>query len=228
MSKKLFLVGSVLTIVLLATLFYSTATEAEYRKTLYYGTSGQDVRVVQQKLRNWGYYTGAIDGYYAAKTFQAVRQFQIKNGLKVDGIVGEETWGALGEPVKPVTYQANRGGATGQNAYLLSQIISAEAKGESLEGMVAVGAVILNRIESASFPNSLAGVIYQPLAFEPVANGSIYNPPISGAIRAANLALSGWDPSYGSLYFWNPVTARSKWVWQRTIVRRLGDHVFAR
>lgn len=227
MRKKLLIAATIMSILLLVVGFYSLFAEARYRSTLYYGSTGEDVRVVQQKLRNWGYYNGPIDGYYGGKTFQAVRLFQQKNGLKVDGIVGRQTWQALGEPVKPVSYQG-RARATGQNTYLLAQLISAEARGEPFEGMVAVGAVILNRVESAAFPNTLAGVIYQPLAFEPVMNGTIYNPPVPEAIRAANLALSGWDPTYGCLYFWNPATARNPWVWRRTIVRRIGNHVFAK
>ncbi|WP_366924750.1 spore cortex-lytic enzyme [Metallumcola ferriviriculae] len=208
--------------------FYTIYAQAQYRPSLYYGSTGEDVSLVQQKLRDWGYYDGPIDGYYGGSTYEAVRLFQQKNGLRIDGVVGESTWQALGEAVKPVIYTKTSGISQNDDIYLLSQLISAEARAEPLEGQVAVGAVILNRIQSAAFPNTLAGVVFQPLAFEPVSNGTIYRSPVQESVRAAQLALNGWDPTYGALYFWNPNTATSRWIWSRTPVTTIGKHVFAR
>ncbi len=226
MQKKL--ICSIIFIILFLFGSYTLFAHAQYRPNLYYGSTGEDVSLVQTKLRNWGYYHGPVDGYYGGSTYQAVRLFQRKNGLKVDGIVGKKTWRALGETVRPVYYQGSRGISQSDDVYLLARTISAEARGEPFRGQVAVGAVILNRIESALFPNTLAGVIFQPRAFESVINGTIYRPPTQEAIRAANLALSGWDPTYGSLYFWNPATATSRWIWSRRIITQIGRHYFAR
>lgn len=208
--------------------FYTIIAHAQYRTTLYYGSSGEDVTLVQQKLSDWGYYNGPIDGYYGGSTYEAVRLFQQKNGLRVDGLVGENTWQALGEWVKPVTYQSIQGVSQSDDVYLLAQLVTAEARGEPYAGQMAVAAVVLNRIESAAFPNTLAGVIYQPLAFQPVSNGSVYRPPTQQAMRAAQAAFSGTDPTYGALYFWNPNTATSRWIWSLTPSRTIGRHVFAR
>ncbi|HHV97313.1 MAG TPA: spore cortex-lytic enzyme [Clostridiaceae bacterium] len=192
----------------------------------YYGSRGQEVINIQTKLKRWGYYKGEIDGIFGRLTYQAVREFQRKNGLKVDGIVGPETLAALGLP----TGQAARGTSTSTNKdlNLLARIIHGEARGEPYIGKVAVGAVVLNRVKDSRFPNTIAGVIYQPGAFDAVTDGQINLPPDETSIKAARDALNGWDPTYGSLYYWNPATATSKWVWSRPIVTQIGNHVFAR
>lgn len=112
---------------------------------------------------------------------------------------------------------------------LLARLVAAEAEGEPYAGQVAVAAVILNRVDSPQFPNSISGVAYQPLAFESVMNGLIWRrQPSAEAYNAARDALNGWDPTYGSLFFWNPSKAVSPWIWTRTIIVRIGNHVFGR
>lgn len=199
------------------------------RSTLYWGSSGADVRTCQSKLSQWGYYKGSIDGVYGSETASAVRAFQRKNGLTVDGVVGPATWAALGFTVNrpQATPVSTAGVSQGDNAELLARIISAEARGEPYIGQVAVGAVLLNRVASPLFPNSLAGVIYQPGAFESVANGQINLEPTSDARRAANDALSGWDPTYGCLYFYAPAKTSNAFIWSKKIVVKIGKHNFA-
>ncbi len=188
----------------------------------YYGSTGAEVIEIQRRLKQWGYYDGPIDGIYGYKTYMAVRYFQAKNGLKVDGIAGSETLRALGI----VTTTSRSSYSSDLN--LLAHLISAEARGEPYVGQVAVGAVVLNRVRHPSFPNSIAGVIYQPGAFESVANGQINLPPTVSAINAARDALNGWDPTGGALYFFNPAKTTNKWIWSRPIVAVIGNHVFAR
>jgi N-acetylmuramoyl-L-alanine amidase len=187
----------------------------------YYGSSGKEVTQIQQKLKAWGYYKGAVDGKYGYQTYSAVRYFQSKNGLKVDGVAGKQTLAAMG--IFPTTSTpANK------NLDLLAHIIHGEARGEPYEGMVAVGAVILNRVKDSRFPNSIPGVIYQPGAFDAVKDGQINLEPSAQAIRAAQDALNGWDPTYGCVYYYNPATATSKWIWSRPIVVKIGRHNFAK
>ncbi|NLI38936.1 MAG: spore cortex-lytic enzyme [Clostridiaceae bacterium] len=195
----------------------------EYNRAVlsYYGSSGQEVIQIQRKLKNWGYYNGAIDGKYGYQTYRAVRWFQSKNGLKVDGIAGKQTLAAMG--IFPAASTP-----ADKNLDLLAHIIHGEARGEPYEGMVAVGAVVLNRVKDSRFPNSIPGVIYQPGAFDAVADGQINLEPSSTAIRAARDALNGWDPTYGCIYYYNPVTATSKWIWSRPIVTKIGRHNFAK
>ena len=184
----------------------------------YWGSSGDEVIQIQNKLKQWGYYNGAIDGSYGSKTYQAVKNFQAKNGLTADGVAGTKTLEALGISTKKTT--ANN------NVNLLARAISGEARGESYEGQV--GAVILNRVNSSKFPNTLAGVIYQSGAFDSVKDGQINMEPTSTALKAAQDALSGWDPTGGCIYFFNPSTSTSKWIWSRPIVRTIGKHCFAK
>lgn len=203
------------------------------RRTLYWGRSGSDVCLVQRTLKNWGFYKGAVDCFYGYRTFTAVRAFQRKSGLRADGIVGGGTWASLGFPSAARTSTASRGAAgpavsRSDDMTLLARVITGEAQGEPYEGQVAVGAVILNRTRSPSFPNSLSGVIFQPHAFESVSNGLVWaRAPSATALQAAAAALSGWDPTGGSLFFWNPSKPVSPWIWSRNIIVRLGQHVFA-
>lgn len=204
--------------------------KAEYNKALaprvlYWGSQGQDVKNVQWQLVKWKYLTGEVDGVYGPETYRAVRRFQEKNGLKVDGVVGPETAAALG-----VTLSDTGGTSQGLNRqsdeYLLARCIHGEARGEPYVGKVAVASVILNRVRDPQFPNTVAGVIYQPLAFTAVADGQINLTPNKDAINAARDALNGWDPTYGALYYWNPQTATSKWIWTRTVTLKIGKHWF--
>jgi N-acetylmuramoyl-L-alanine amidase len=193
--------------------------------TLYWGSQGQDVRTVQDKLLRWRYYDGSVDGVYGARTYRAVRKFQAKNGLTVDGVVGPTTAKALGMATTTAA-GSTQGVNRSADEYLLARTIHGEARGEPYVGKVAVAAVALNRTRSQSFPNTLAGVIYQPLAFTAVADGQINLTPNKDSIKAARDALNGWDPTYGCLYYWNPVTATSKWIWSRKVMLKIGKHWF--
>ena len=186
------------------------------------GSSGATVSEIQSRLKNWGYYAGAVDGVYGSQTEKAVRYFQKKNGLQVDGKVGDLTLAALGMTPKGNSSSGQGGG----DLNLLARLISAEARGEPYEGQVAVGAVVLNRTKHPSFPNSLAGVIYQPGAFSCLDDGQFDQPVTESAYRAARDAMNGWDPSYGSIYYFNPATATSKWIWTRPLIVTIGKHRF--
>ncbi len=188
------------------------------------GSSGEQVRTIQTKLKNWGYYSGAVDGIYGAQTAKAVEYFQRKNGLTADGIVGPATLRALGMENSVSTGGAAAGQA--DSLALLARVISAEARGEPYSGQVAVGAVILNRVEHPSFPNTIAGVVYQPGAFTCMVDGQIDQPVASSALRAAQEALNGSDPSGGAIYYFNPSTATSAWIWSRPLIKVIGKHRF--
>lgn len=210
----------------LISVFYLETSNAQ---TLAWGSSGEDVRLAQSKLKQWGYLDGSVDGVFGQDTYNAVIKFQKANGLVADGVIGPQTRAALGMPsnaTQPNT-PASGGVSRSDDIHLLARIIHAETKGEPYLGQVAVGAVILNRVRHPSFPNTLAGVIYQPLAFEPVQNGSINEAPNDSAYNAARDALNGWDPTGGAIYFWNPATSSSPWIWTRTITLTIGRHVFA-
>ena len=186
--------------------------------TIETGLTTTQIRSVQTKLKKWGYYTGSVDGIYGTRTKAAVIKFQKKNGLSADGIVGSRTAKAMG---------LNLSSQTNNDLYLLAKCIHAEARGEPYSGQVAVGAVILNRVKSSKFPNTIYGVIYQPYAFTAVADGQINLEPNSTAYKAARDALNGWDPTYGCIYYYNPRTATSSWIWSRKIVVTIGKHNFA-
>lgn len=193
-------------------------------------SSKQDIKLVQQKLKNWGYYTGAVDGIYGPKTISAVKYFQRRNGLVVDGIVGNKTLSAMGISASKLSSGNTSSGSsnyTSSDVQLLARLIYAEARGESYQGQVAVGAVVLNRVKSSSFPNTISGVIYQPYAFTCVNDGQINLSPNQTAINAAKDAMNGWDPTYGCLYYYNPKVATSSWIYSRKTVVTIGNHVFA-
>lgn len=213
-------------VALLLVLAFPWRAGAEGR-TLRWGSTGSDVCLAQRKLRAWGYYDGALDCIYGPRMYAAVILFQERNGLMVDGLVGPATWAGLGYSVTPAGGSSRTSTRPG-DLEMLARLVSAEAKGESYEGQVAVAAVILNRVRDSRFPNTVAGVVYQPDAFEPVLNGTVYQTPTDTSWRAAQDALNGWDPSGGALFFWNPDTAVSRWVWSRPIIKRIGNHVFAR
>lgn len=217
-------------IVVLATVLVNVLyLENSHAQTLAWGSNGEEVRLAQSKLKQWGYLDGSIDGYYGQSTYNAVIKFQKQNGLVADGVIGPQTRRALGMPSRVVqtTVSTSRGISRSDDIHLLARAIHAETKGEPYLGQVAVAAVMLNRIKHPSFPNTLAGVVYQPCAFEPVKNGAINEAPNDSAYNAARDALNGWDPTGGAIYFWNPATATSKWIWTRKITLTIGRHVFA-
>lgn len=217
--------GALLAMVLILTLTFEGAA---YGAALSWGSRGSEVSEAQRKLKNWGYYTGPVDGIYGAKMYQAVIDFQKKNGLTPDGVIGNATKRALGMRITPVTTAPSRG-VSGRDDYtLLARLIHGEARGESYIGKVAVGAVVLNRVKSSKFPNSVAGVIFQPGAFTAVADGQIWLNPDDESLRAARDALSGWDPSGGALYYYNPAKTTSGWIWSRPVITVIGKHRFAR
>ena len=203
---------------------YSVATLSKY------GSSGDEVIKIQTKLSNWGYYNGDIDGQYGYLTYSAVKAFQVKNGLDADGIAGPQTLAALGLPTGAQNAPGQAaGGDTGSgDVQLLARLIHGEARGEPYEGKVAVGAVVLNRTTDSRFPKTVAGVIYQPGAFDAVDDGQINLTPDSSALNAARDAMNGWDPSYGCVYYYNPNTATSSWIWSRPIIVVIGNHNFAK
>ena len=193
------------------------------------GSRGQTVRTIQTKLKRWGYYTGAVDGVFGAQTKKAVQYFQRKIGLTADGIVGSATAKAMGISLSATSSSSGTTSANKLNnsdLYLLSCCIYGEARGESYAGKVAVGAVILNRVASSSFPNTISGVIYQSGAFTCVSDGQINLGTNDECTRAAQDALNGWDPSGGALYYFNPATATSKWIWSRKQLTTIGKHIF--
>ena len=195
------------------------------------GSTGGEVKEVQRRLKQWGYYSGAVDGIFGSGTRAAVVSFQKKNGLTADGVVGKATYAALG---MNDSYNAlNQGGSSGtagyssSDLYLMAKAIYAEGRGESYTGQVAIGAVIMNRVKSPSFPNTIAGVIYQKGAFTAVSDGQINLEPDESAMSAARDAMNGWDPTYGCLYYYNPAKATSSWIFSRETVTTIGRHVFA-
>ena len=194
------------------------------------GSTGATVTEIQTRLKAWGYYTGAVDGTYGSATEKAVKYFQQSNGLTADGQAGSETLAALGLPTGGGSGSGGGdGGSSGSgegDIDLLARLISAEARGEPYEGQVAVGAVVLNRVEHASFPNSISGVIYQSGAFSCLDDGQFDEPVAESAYRAAQDALNGWDPSSGAIYYFNPSTATSSWIWSRPVILTIGKHMF--
>jgi N-acetylmuramoyl-L-alanine amidase len=187
---------------------------------------GDEVKQIQTKLKNWGYYSGDVDGIYGSKTFEAVKSFQKKNGLQVDGIAGPKTLAALG-----ITSSSSSSSGTSSNntdLNLLSKLVNAEARGEPYKGMVAVAATVLNRVASSKFPNTIAGVIYQSGAYTCVSDGQINLEASSQSKKAAQDAINGWDPTSGCIYYFNPDTATSSWIWSRPQVLTIGSHIFCK
>lgn len=191
-----------------------------------YGSRGEEVRQIQTKLKRWGYYKGNVDGIYGSQTLEAVRYFQRKNGLSVDGIAGPATLKAMG--IYSSGSSSSGSSSNSSNVNLLARLIYGEARGEPYTGQVAVGAVVMNRVKSSSFPNTLSGVIYQSGAFDAVKDGQINLSPDSTAKKAAQDAINGWDPSYGAIYYFNPSTATNKWIWSRPMTITIGRHRFCK
>ena len=191
-----------------------------------YGSRGDEVRQIQEKLKRWGYYNGNVDGIFGSQTLEAVKYFQRKNGLTVDGIAGPATLKAMG--IYSANSSSSSSSSNSSDLNLLSRIIYGEARGEPYAGQVAVGAVVLNRVKSSSFPNTISGVIYQSGAFDAVRDGQINLSPNSTAKKAAQDALNGWDPTYGAIYYFNPSTATNKWIWSRPMTVTIGRHRFCK
>lgn len=213
-----------------------TSFEAVEAAILKQGASGNEVREVQRRLKLWGYYSGSVDGVFGAGTRKAVIAFQKKNGLTADGVVGKSTYKALGMTrsyeilVNSSSNGSSNSGLNGfssSEVYLLARTIYAEGRGEPYTGQVAIGAVVMNRIRSADFPNTISGVVYQKHAFTAVSDGQINLTPNDTAMKAARDAINGWDPTGGALYYYNPAVATSSWIFNRQTVTVIGKHVFA-
>ncbi len=190
------------------------------------GSTGTLVKTMQQKLINWGYLSGKADGIFGSKTKAAVQYFQRRNGLSADGIVGTKTAQAMGLKLTGSTTTSSSSSSSSGDLNLLAHVVYGEARGEPYTGQVAVAAVVLNRVKSSSFPNSIASVVYQAGAFDCVADGQINLSPNQNAINAARDAMNGWDPTYGCLFYYNPRTATSKWMLSRAVKLNIGNHAF--
>ncbi len=228
-----FIVAPLLLVVIVALILLAlnaydfNSPTAEAATVLKKGSTGSEVRTLQTKLKNWGYYSGSVDGIYGSRTVSAVKYFQRVNGLSVDGVVGKKTASALG-----MTLSGTENSSSGVNSYsssdlyLLARVVYSEARGEPYLGQVAVAAVVLNRVKSSEFPNTISGVVYQPWAFTAVNDGQINLTPNETAKKAARDAMNGWDPTYGCLFYYNPRTATSTWIRQKEIHLEIGSHVF--
>ena len=214
-SKRIIIILLALTLVL-GSVVALRAQAASYKR----GSSGQVVTQIQTKLKRWGYYNGAIDGVYGSATEKAVRLFQQKNGLTVDGKAGQKTLAAMGISASAPAVSNDA------NVELLARLISAEARGEPYTGQVAVGAVVMNRTRHPSFPSTISGVIYQRGAFSCIDDGQFYQPISDSAYRAARQALAGSDPTGGAIYYYNPAKTTNKWIWSRPVLTVIGSHRF--
>lgn len=216
-KKKLCLALAIIFAVnIMIILLAQSSAAVTYRK----GSTGTTVTQIQTKLKSWGYYSGEVDGVYGSATETAVKLFQSKNGLTADGLCGPATLAALGISVSTASSSSSA------DVYLLARLISAEARGEPYEGQVAVGAVVLNRMKHPSFPNTMSGVIYQSGAFSCIYDGQFNEPVSSTCYQAARDAINGWDPSGGAIYYFNPSTATSSWIWSRPLLVTIGKHRF--
>jgi len=234
--KKIALYLSVIMITYIITsVYFSPINNTVGAVTYKWGSRGTIVTEIQRRLKAWGYYDGGLDGIYGYKTYLAVRKFQQKNGLKVDGIAGDRTLNALGINAgqwntgsQSTNTTAKTTNSNEKDVQLLARCINGEARGEPYEGQVAVGAVIINRTKSPQFPNTIAGVIYQPGAFTAIVDGQIHAQMYPSSIKAARDALNGWDPSGGALYYYNPAKTTNKWIWSRPVIKVIGNHRFCK
>lgn len=214
-------------------------TNAFTNQVIQRGAVGQDVIELQSRLQYIGYYKGKIDGVFGWGTYWAVRNYQQAFGLPVDGIVGASTKqkllkstkynsGSQNTPSKGATASNIPAGFSNNDIRLMANAVHGESRGEPYIGQVAVAAVILNRVKSSSFPNTVAGVIFQPGAFTAVADGQIYLTPNETSKKAVLDAINGWDPSGNALYYFNPDTATSSWIWSRPQIKTIGKHIFCK
>lgn len=216
--KRRELTAALAALFLVSILLISLSQQAEavaYKQ----GSSGSVVTKIQQTLKSAGFYTYTVDGIYGSRTTAAVKKYQKAKGLTVDGVCGAQTLAAMGIRVPDASADRN-------TRALLARLISAEARGEPYVGQVAVGAVVLNRVKHPSFPNTIPGVIYQSGAFSCIADGQFDQPVADSAYRAADDALNGWDPTGGAIYYFNPSTATSVWIWSRPLILTIGKHRF--
>lgn len=190
------------------------------------GSRGEEVRRIQTKLKQLGFYNGSVDGIYGTATQKAVKRFQTSVGITSDGIAGSKTLLFLG--LGSSSSGGSYGSYSSSDIWLLAKVIEAEARGESYVGQVAVGAVVLNRVESASFPDTISGVVYQAGAFSAVTDSNWSVSPSATSKKAAQDAINGWDPSYGCLYYYNPAKTSNKWIRTRPVVTTIGSHVFCK
>lgn len=219
MKKRYYIIrviSLIITVTLLLTISFSSAQSLSK-----IGSQGEEVRQIQLQLKNLGYFNDKIDGIYGKQTKEAVIKFQMDNNLIADGIAGTKTLEKLN-----ITSNSSPNIFTESEISLLARIISAESRGEPYEGQVAVGAVILNRIDHPSFPNTLAGVIYQPSAFTCVTDGQINENVSDYSKKAAQDALNGWDPTGGAIYYYNPAKTTNKWIYSRPVITTIGKHKF--
>ncbi len=189
------------------------------------GSRGDEVRRIQNKLKSLGFFNGTVDGIYGVQTQSAVKRYQRSVGITADGVAGPKTLLYLG---LGSTSSGSTGGYSSSDVYLLAKVIAAEARGESYTGQVAVGAVVLNRVDSSSFPDTVSGVVYQAGAFSAVRDSNWSVAPDSTSRKAAQDALNGWDPSGGALYYYNPAKTSNRWIRTRPVITTIGRHVFCR
>ena len=226
-NKRAFIIGILIVFIFTLAVYippYYNAVKAVVYK---YGARGSIVTEIQSRLKRWGYYDGSVDGIYGYQTYTAVRYFQSNNGLAVDGIVGDRTLEALGIYVGE-SDSSNNYTSNNKDLMLLAMLINGEARGEPYEGQVAVGAVILNRVRDPRFPNTIAGVIYQPGAFTAIVDGQINAKIEQSSINAARDALNGWDPSDGAVFYYNPAKTTNQWIWSRPLIKVIGSHRFCK
>jgi len=212
-------------------IYFNVSTKKAIAQVYKYGSRGDQVKKIQTKLKQWGYYKNGIDGIYGYATYISVKSFQRKNGLKVDGMAGSQTLSAMGIASSKSTSSgtpASKNVTNNKDVDLVARLINGEARGEPYEGQVAVGAVILNRTRDARFPSTIAGVIYQPGAFTAIVDGQINAEMAESSVRAARDSLNGWDPSGGAVFYYNPAKATSKWIWSRPLIKVIGKHKFCR
>lgn len=222
MRKSLCLVLVLMTVLF----FFQPGAQAAALKV---GSSGDDVIKLQKKLKSWGYYTGSVDGIFGSGTESSVKYFQRKNGLTADGVVGAATAKALGLTLSGSSSSSSSSSNTSSgDTNLLARCVYGESRGESYKGQVAVAAVILNRVKSSKFPNTIAGVIYQKGAFDVVDDGQINLTADSTAVKAAKDAMNGYDPTGGCIYYYNPAKTSNQWIRSRPIITTIGQHVFCK
>lgn len=246
-SKKLTIFTFATALIVSLVLAYSTATSDEVTfsgRILELGSSGDDVIELQDRLKYIGYLKGETDGEFGWNTYWALRKFQKDFGIKVDGKAGRETQKIL---VAKTKYEPNQKapaaakvkskkqssgykahGLSANDLKMMANAVYGEARGEPYVGQVAIAAVILNRVDSPSFPNTPSGVIFEPRAFTAVADGQIWLTPNESAKKAVQDALNGVDPTGGCTYYFNPETATSAWIWGRPQVKKIGKHIFCR
>jgi N-acetylmuramoyl-L-alanine amidase len=225
--------GAVVMIILIAyfssEVYFNISNKQALAQVYKYGSRGEHVKQIQTKLKRWGYYKHNVDGIYGYSTYLSVKSFQRKNGIKADGLSGNNTLVALGiMPSKSTSTAApsSKNVTNSNDVTLVARLINGEARGEPYEGQVAVGATILNRTRDSRFPSTIAGVIYQPGAFTAIVDGQINAKIEASSTRAARDAINGWDPSGGAVFYFNPATSTNKWIWSRPLIKIIGKHRF--